>query len=246
MLASWPGHCGSSRRPWRIGLPVQVDEVTLQAPVAAAWQAAQQALTRAGARLVPVAVPAWQPLVLRRAALLLSEMEASAWWTQRLGEGLPGLSEGLQAMLRFPQTLGEDKRERARSMVQAVRDQAAQVFDEVDLLLLPTTPQPAFAHGAPVPPDQGDFTTLANAMGCAALSCPVPVPGGASDALPVGCQLLGPRGSAGGERPERAERMERMERMEQVDRAERAGRAGLAHRGERPDRVDQPMPQRPS
>jgi aspartyl-tRNA(Asn)/glutamyl-tRNA(Gln) amidotransferase subunit A len=138
---------------------------------------------------------------LRRAALVLSEMEGGAWWTQRLGDGLPGLSPSLQAMLRFPQTLGDDKRERARQTVQTVRERARRVFDEVDLLLLPTTPQPAFAHGAPVPPDQGDFTTLANAMGCAALCVPVPVPGTADDALPVGCQLLGPRHARAAGRP---------------------------------------------
>lgn len=181
-----------SGRPWRIGLPTQVEVASLQAPVAAVWHATQQALTRVGARLAPVEVPAWQPPALRRAALLLSEMEGHAWWAPRLGEGLPGLSAELQAMLRFPSTLATERRERARAMVAAVRLQAARVFDEFDLLLLPTTPQAAFPHGAPVPPDQGDWTTLANVMGCAALSFPVAPPGATVDDLPVGCQLLGP------------------------------------------------------
>jgi aspartyl-tRNA(Asn)/glutamyl-tRNA(Gln) amidotransferase subunit A len=184
-------------RALRIGLPTQVSEAALQPSVAAAWRAAQHALTRQGARLVPLAVPAWEPLALRRAALLVSEMEGGAWWEERLGPQLEGLSGDLQSMLRFPHGLGADKRERAHATVQAVREQASTVFDEVDLLLLPTTPQPAFAHGAAVPPDQGDFTTLANALGAAALSFPVPVEGGAVDVLPVACQLVGPRSMTG-------------------------------------------------
>lgn len=178
-------------RPLRVGLPTQWAEVPLQPPVAAAWQAVQQALSRAGIDLVSVEVPAWEPVALRRAALLLSEIEGQAWWSQRLGEDLPGLSEGLKALLRFPQTLGADRRERAVATVGRVREMAPRVFDQVDLLLTPTTPQTAFPHGAPVPVDQADFTTLANAMGAAALSVPVKSPV-APDALPVGCQLMGP------------------------------------------------------
>jgi aspartyl-tRNA(Asn)/glutamyl-tRNA(Gln) amidotransferase subunit A len=185
---------GGSRpgRPLRIGLPTQVAEVVLTPSVAAAWHAVQRGITGLGAELLPVQVPAWQPLALRRAALLLSEMEASAWWEQCLGPELEGLSGDLQAMLRFPQSLSADKRERARATVQAVREQALRVFEEVDLLLLPTTPQPAFAYGGATPPDQGDFTTLANAMGAAALSFPVQMEGAQADALPVACQLVGP------------------------------------------------------
>lgn len=179
-------------RPLRIGLPTQVNEAALQPSVAVAWRAAQHALSRLGAKFVPLLVPAWEPVALRRAALLLSEMEGGAWWQARLGPELEGLSADLQAMLRFPQSLAADKRDRACATLRAVREQAAAVFDEVDLLLLPTTPQPAFAHGAAVPPDQGDFTTLANAMGAAALSFPVQMEGAQADALPVACQLVGP------------------------------------------------------
>lgn len=56
------------------------------------------------------------------------------------------------------------------------------------MLLLPTAPQTAFAHAAPAPANQADFTCLANVAGLPALSLPS---GTSTDGLPVGVQLIG-------------------------------------------------------
>jgi aspartyl-tRNA(Asn)/glutamyl-tRNA(Gln) amidotransferase subunit A len=66
------------------------------------------------------------------------------------------------------------------------------VFLDVDVLLTPTTPQPAFPFGAPVPANQADLTSFANFAGIPALSLPM---GLSADGLPLGLQLLGPIGS---------------------------------------------------
>jgi Asp-tRNA(Asn)/Glu-tRNA(Gln) amidotransferase A subunit family amidase len=59
------------------------------------------------------------------------------------------------------------------------------------VLLLPTAPQTAFAHGSPVPANAADLTSLANLAGVPAISLPLPV---AAGALPVGLMAVAPRG----------------------------------------------------
>jgi aspartyl-tRNA(Asn)/glutamyl-tRNA(Gln) amidotransferase subunit A len=55
------------------------------------------------------------------------------------------------------------------------------------VLVLPTTPGPAFAFDQPVPESQADYTVLASIAGLAAVS----VPGDMVDGLPVGTQVIG-------------------------------------------------------
>ncbi len=59
-------------------------------------------------------------------------------------------------------------------------------LDTCDVLLMPTAPQRAFAHGTPVPADQADFTALANIAGLPAIAVPWPAEG-----LPASVQLIG-------------------------------------------------------
>lgn len=60
------------------------------------------------------------------------------------------------------------------------------------VLVMPTTPQAAFAHGTRPPANQADFTTLASVAGLPALAVPAGTDG---DGLPVSVQLVGPAGS---------------------------------------------------
>ena len=60
------------------------------------------------------------------------------------------------------------------------------------MLLLPTAPQAAFAHGGRAPASQADFTLLANVAGLPAIALPA---GWSAGGLPVSVQLVGPAGS---------------------------------------------------
>jgi aspartyl-tRNA(Asn)/glutamyl-tRNA(Gln) amidotransferase subunit A len=66
------------------------------------------------------------------------------------------------------------------------------LFAQVDVLVLPTTPQGAFPLDGPVPDSQADLTSFASLAGCPAVSLPM---GHLPNGLPVGLQLVGARGS---------------------------------------------------
>ncbi|TVS08507.1 MAG: Asp-tRNA(Asn)/Glu-tRNA(Gln) amidotransferase GatCAB subunit A, partial [Gammaproteobacteria bacterium] len=81
----------------------------------------------------------------------------------------------------------------AQRVRRLIRDEFLAAFGQVDAILAPTTPGPAFALGEkvddPVAMYQQDvFTIPANLAGIPALSMPAGMTGG----LPLGVQLLGP------------------------------------------------------
>jgi aspartyl-tRNA(Asn)/glutamyl-tRNA(Gln) amidotransferase subunit A len=173
----------------RVGIPRQVDEVELTPQVQEAWQRTQRALKALGVVLRPVDIPQWSPASTRLSAFLLSEWEGAEYWLDAVGPGLSGLSPESQKMFRYGAGLTQEKRESVRLLIGALRTQAPLIFSDIDLVLLPTTPSTAFAHGRAVPPNQADFACLANILGTPALSFPCP-----SEDLPAACQLLAPPG----------------------------------------------------
>ena len=169
----------------RLGRLVQAAHVALDPVVAQAYAQLCEQLTQAGVVWVDVDVPLWQATAMRQAGLLLSERDAAAYWTAHLGADLTGLSEGFARMLRYPERAGAAKLAQAQALLDTVRADAARVFAHVDLLLMPTTPQTAFHHDAPVPVNQADFTALANVWGAPALAFPL-----RTGDLPASAQLL--------------------------------------------------------
>jgi aspartyl-tRNA(Asn)/glutamyl-tRNA(Gln) amidotransferase subunit A len=175
----------ASERPLRLGRLVQAAQVALDPAVAQAYTDLCEQLTQDGVLWVDVDVPLWQATSMRQAGLLLSERDAAVHWTAHLGADLTGLSDGFARMLRYPERAGAAKLAQAQATLDAVRADAARVFAHVDLLLMPTTPQTAFHHDAPVPVNQADFTALANVWGAPALAFPL-----RTGDLPASAQLL--------------------------------------------------------
>lgn len=82
-----------------------------------------------------------------------------------------------------------------RAILDRTRDEVRAVVEEHGFLILPTVPNPAFAHSDPEPAAQADFTCLANIAGLPAISIPA---GWTAAGLPVGVQLIGPAGAEAG------------------------------------------------
>lgn len=77
-------------------------------------------------------------------------------------------------------------------IVARTRDAVAAALGDDGVLVMPTAPQTAFAHGTRAPVTQADFTSIASVAGLPALSVPA---GFDERRLPVGVQLVGPAGS---------------------------------------------------
>ncbi len=182
-------------------VPASLGDVTLGLPDAAtladcepvvldSFDQLVRALRQAGADLRPVAIPGWNPGALRRAGLLVSEVEGA----ETLGDAVdgPGLSDGFRDMLTYGRRAKAGRLARAYQAMGAATTALAHAMTGIDGLLLPTAPQRAFAHAAPVPASQADFTALANIAGVPALSLPIAASDGG---LPVGAQIIGPDGS---------------------------------------------------
>lgn len=100
--------------------------------------------------------------------------------SSRLSEDLRWLLDWGERAPRDPALLAEAK----AAIVEAIGDRG--------VLLMPTAPQVAFAHGARAPTSQADFTALASIAGLPALSIPI---GRDAAGLPFAIQIVGPAGS---------------------------------------------------
>ena len=124
---------------------------------------------------------------VRRAALLLVEVEAARIHASLLAEPGSKISPPLRAALRFGRDATAERIARAKARIAEARERLDEMFRECDVLVLPTTPGPAFAFDQPAPESQADFTVLANIAGLAAIS----VSDKTVDGLPVGMQAMG-------------------------------------------------------
>lgn len=173
----------------RLLLLADLTEEPCQPAVLAAYERARAAL---GA-LSPVAIKLPYPLARVRLAGFMVAGRALAAQPQIIGARSAGtLSSELTKLLgicaeRTDTDLAADRE------VLAQTEAALRMHLRADgALLLPTTPQSAFAHTARPPSSQAAFTALASSAGLPAISLPA---GFDADRLPVGVQLVGPGGS---------------------------------------------------
>jgi aspartyl-tRNA(Asn)/glutamyl-tRNA(Gln) amidotransferase subunit A len=169
----------------RVGLPQPILDSAMEPALRTAWQEAAQRLRDLGASVAPVAVSGWDPGAARRAGLLLIEAEAAALHEALIADPA-ATSPGFRAALQYGRDAGTVRLARALFRLAEVRAGALRALDGCDLLLMPTAPQRAFAFGTPTPPDQADFTALANIAGLPAIAIPWPAEG-----LPASVQFVG-------------------------------------------------------
>lgn len=173
-----------------LGIPAQLADIETEPEVAAAFDSARASFEAAGCRIRDIDLAGWDPGRARRGALLLVEAEGAVALADLLDR--PGaLSPELAALLDYGRRLSSARVVDGIARMRQAAEAARAAMGEVDMILMPTTPQRAFEHGGAVPPGQADLTGLANFAGLPALTLPVATP----DGLPAGVQLVGPDNS---------------------------------------------------
>jgi aspartyl-tRNA(Asn)/glutamyl-tRNA(Gln) amidotransferase subunit A len=211
---------GDGARGIRIGLLAETESVEggLDPDVGASFDRTAAALGSAGASVrrvsvprVSLSIPVYYLVATAEASSNLARFDGVRYGARRGGETLPDLyretrSAGFGPEVKRRILLGTfalsagyldawyGRAQKVRSLL--ARD-FAKAFEEVDAILCPTSPEPAFPLGAktddPLAMYLADvFTVPASLAGLPAVS----VPSGFSSAgLPIGMQLIGPAGS---------------------------------------------------
>lgn len=185
-LPDWePGHL-------RTGLLADLSAVGVEPEVVEVFEAAMAKLTHALGDRRTVDFSDWDFARMRRAGLLLMEAEMLGTFAADLANEEFPVSDGFRGMLGY----AGDKSAADYAVADRVLDAATlkmrRLFSQVDVLVIPTTPQGAFLLDGPIPDSQADLTSFASLAGCPAVSLPM---GTLSNGMPVGLQLVGARGS---------------------------------------------------
>jgi len=176
----------------RSGLLPDLAGVGVQAEVIAVFDAALEKLSAVLRERRTVDFSDWDFARTRRAGLLLMESEMLATFADDLAGTVTPVSTGFRKMLDYAAGKSAADYAVADRVLDAATLKMRRLFAQVDVLILPTTPQGAFPLDGPVPDSVADLTSFASLAGCPAVSLPM---GSLPNGLPVGLQLVGARGS---------------------------------------------------
>jgi len=167
------------------------DNLKLQPEVEAVYMTACDKLAAAGVSIEAINPGDFQLARVRRAGLLLSEVELLETLRGIYPEQKDRLPDDLVAMLDFGSAQPEERIQQARTRIKETKQDFVHAFSQFDAVLSPTCPHTAFDMSSDVPVDSADLTVIGNVLGAPAISLPLPA---AEGGLPAGLQLMGRKG----------------------------------------------------
>ena len=176
----------------RSGLLPDLAALGVQAEVIAIFEGALEKLSAVLCERRAVDFSDWDFARTRRAGLLLMESEMLATFADDVAGTVTPVSAGFRKMLDYAAGKSAADYAVADRVLDAATLKMRRLFAQVDVLVLPTTPQGAFLLDGPVPDSVADLTSFASLAGCPAVSLPM---GSLPNGLPIGLQLVGARGS---------------------------------------------------
>jgi Asp-tRNA(Asn)/Glu-tRNA(Gln) amidotransferase A subunit family amidase len=176
----------------RTGLLPDLAAIGVQREVVEVFEAALAKLPHALGDQRTVDFSDWDFGRTRRAGLLLMESEMLGTFAADLANAERPVSARFRGMLDYAARKSAADYAVADRVLDAATLKMRRLFAQVDVLVLPTTPQGAFALDGPAPDSAADLTSFASLAGCPAVSLPM---GLLPNGLPIGLQLVGARGS---------------------------------------------------
>jgi aspartyl-tRNA(Asn)/glutamyl-tRNA(Gln) amidotransferase subunit A len=167
--------------------------VVFQDGIAARVDAAKGVFQTAGAKLTEIVLDG-DLARERRRGLLICEAEFASLRGDGLEAFLAETSPTFRHLLSWGAKQPAAKLAAATAVFGEARLAARKLFSAADIVIMPATPHTAFPYTEQAPETQADLTVFANIAGLPAATVPMGV---ATNGLPVGLQILGPRGADG-------------------------------------------------
>lgn len=176
----------------RVGLLADLDAFGTEPGVKYAFERALMALEHELENRRSVSFGDFPLTRARRAAFFMIEAEMLVTHAPAIADAAHPISLEMQRWLDYARAKSATDYVAADRLLDAAVVAARRLFEEIDVLVTPTTPQTAFPLEAKIPDNSGDFTCLANLAGLPAVTIPM---GPTLDGLPAGMQFIGPPGS---------------------------------------------------
>lgn len=176
----------------RSGVLPNLSALGVQPEVVDVFEAALAKLDRELGECRTVDFDDWPFARTRRAGFLLMEAEMLGTFAKQLADTEHPVSPQFRRLLDYAARKTAADYADADRVLDAATLKMRRLFAQIDVLVMPTTPQGAFSLDGPVPDTQADLTSFASLAGCPAVSIPM---GTLPNGLPIGMQLVGARGS---------------------------------------------------
>ncbi|AYV48328.1 amidase [Caulobacter flavus] len=161
--------------------------VTLEPAVAEGFARTLDDLTSAGWRLERLRIEDLDLGALRRAGLLISEVEGGIEHRRALALDPEGFTPELRSLLAWGARQTPARLAEAYRLLTETRRKILVTTAPYAGILTPTTPQQAFAFDGAIPASQADLTALGNVLGAPTYA----LPSGEANGLPLSLHLIG-------------------------------------------------------